>query len=171
MAKTEIRITIKVGELFYDIATKTYLASRTAMSGDKYEEAADAATDKSEECENELYRSIQSAVAKLRVHLGKYIYGYGEANEINNILKNDVGRTEEKGYVFVFSVPYNFSVASIDFISTSLHDYIVNYAIGSWYLKTNADEASAYYKMAEGLLPQIYEAMSKRTRHRRGTMF
>ena len=27
MAKTEIRITINVGELFYDIATKTYLAA------------------------------------------------------------------------------------------------------------------------------------------------
>ena len=171
MAKTEIKITIKIGELFYDIATKTYLANRTAMSGDKYEEAADATTDSSEECENELYRSIQSAIAKLRTHLGKYIYNYEEVEEINNSLKNDVKRSIDKGYVFVFSMPYNFSVSSIDFISAGLHDYIVNYAIGNWYLKTNADEANAYYKMAEGLLPQIYGAMSKRTRHRRGTRF
>ena len=171
MAKKEIKLTIKVGEVFYDIANKTYLAGRTAMEGDKYKEAADAVTDNSAECENELYRNIQSCIGLLCVHLGKYIKAYNKAEDVSNVLKNNLLKTGEKGYVLVFSVPNNFNHSSVDFIATSIHDYIVNYCIGNWYLKTNKEEADSYYKMANSLLPLIYEAMSKRVRRKRGDAF
>lgn len=161
MAKKEVNISIKIGEVLYDIANKTYLAGRTAMDGDKYNEAANTVTDNSEECENEVFRSIQSAIGLLRVHLGKYI-------ENNSLKLIDI---EKKSYIFIFSVPNNFRYSSADFLATSIHDYIVNYCIGNWYLKTNKEEADSYYKMANSLLPQMYEAFSKRVRHKRGEGF
>lgn len=160
MAKKTIKLYIKLAEILYDVANKTYLANRTNMEGEKFIEAANAVVDNSEESENEILRSIQSTIGLLSTHLGKYIN--------NSPLSLD---NERKAYIIVFYVPNNFNNATNVFISSSIHDYIVNYCIGNWYLKTNKEEAASYHKMASGLLSQIYEAMSKRIRHHRGEDF
>ena len=51
-----------------------------------------------------------------------------------------------------------------DTISTALHQYLVNSAIGDWFTITNKNDASDYITLAAANLEQLREAVNKRMR-------
>ena len=61
-------------------------------------------------------------------------------------------------------MPPNYNNASNDTISTALHQYLVNSAIGDWFTITNKNDASDYITLAAANLEQLREAVNKRMR-------
>ncbi len=61
-------------------------------------------------------------------------------------------------------MPANFNQAVNDTVSTAMHQYLVNYAIGDWFTITNKNDAGDYVALAAANIEEIRNANNKRVR-------
>ena len=160
MAKKTITITEYMSELLYDIQNKTYLTGRSRQTGANHEEVANMQANDDDENANQIIRSIGNAFANLKTKLSEYLVEEGTTS--NNVLTSS-----EKNLTLVLQMPGNFNQATIDTISTGVHQYIVNSAIGDWFTITNKNDSSDYVTLAAANLDVIREAINKRVRPQR----
>lgn len=106
---------------------------------------------------NQIMRSIGNAFANLKTKLSEYI------NE-NGTSTNDKQISSTGNLTLSLNMPPNYNNASNDTISTALHQYLVNCAIGDWFTITNKNDASDYITLAAANLEQLREALNKRMR-------
>ena len=137
MAKKTITITEYMSELLYDIQNKTYLTGRSRQTGANHEEVANMQANDDDENANQIIRSIGNAFANLKTKLSEYLVEEGTTS--NNALISG-----EKNLTLTLQMPGNFNQATNDTISTSIHQYIVNSAIGDWFTITNKNDSSDY---------------------------
>lgn len=157
MAKKVIAITLYMSELIYDVQNKTYLTGRSRQTGTNHEEVANMQANDDDENLNQVLRSIGNAFANIKTKLSEYIKeetttGTNEMLSVDNDLT--IG----------LNMPPNYNNASNDTISTALHQYLVNSAIGDWFTITNKNDASDYITLAAANLEQLREAVNKRMR-------
>ena len=157
MAKKTITITEYMSELLYDIQNKTYLTGRSRQTGANHEEVANMQANDDDENANQIIRSIGNAFANLKTKLSEYLVEEGTTS--NNALISG-----EKNLTLTLQMPGNFNQATNDTISTSVHQYIVNSAIGDWFTITNKNDSSDYVTLAASNLDVIREAINKRVR-------
>lgn len=157
MAKKTITITEYMSELLYDIQNKTYLTGRSRQTGANHEEVANMQANDDDENANQIIRSIGNAFANLKTKLSEYLVESGTTS--NNALISG-----EKNLTLTLQMPGNFNQATNDTISTSVHQYIVNSAIGDWFTITNKNDSSDYVTLAAANLDVIREAINKRVR-------
>lgn len=157
MAKKTITITEYMSELLYDIQNKTYLTGRSRQTGANHEEVANMQANDDDENANQIIRSIGNAFANLKTKLSEYLVEEGTTS--NNALISG-----EKNLTLTLQMPGNFNQATNDTISTSIHQYIVNSAIGDWFTITNKNDSSDYVTLAAANLDVIREAINKRVR-------
>ena len=157
MAKKVIAITLYMSELIYDVQNKTYLTGRSRQTGTNHEEVANMQANDDEENANQIMRSIGNAFANLKTKLSEYI------NE-NGTSTNDKQLSSTGNLTLSLNMPPNYNNASNDTISTALHQYLVNSAIGDWFTITNKNDASDYITLAAANLEQLREAVNKRMR-------
>ena len=157
MAKKTITITEYMSELLYDIQNKTYLTGRSRQTGANHEEVANMQANDDDENANQIIRSIGNAFANLKTQLSEYLVEEGTTS--NNALISG-----EKNLTLTLQMPGNFNQATNDTISTSVHQYIVNSAIGDWFTITNKNDSSDYVTLAAANLDVIREAINKRVR-------
>ncbi|MBQ8874709.1 MAG: hypothetical protein IJY60_05320 [Bacteroides sp.] len=157
MAKKTITITEYMSELLYDIQNKTYLTGRSRQTGANHEEVANMQANDDDENANQIIRSIGNAFANLKTKLSEYLVEEGTTS--NNALISG-----EKNLTLTLQMPGNFNQATNDTISTSVHQYIVNSAIGDWFTITNKNDSSDYVTLAAANLDVIREAINKRVR-------
>lgn len=157
MAKKVIAITLYMSELIYDVQNKTYLTGRSRQTGTNHEEVANMQANDDDENANQLMRSIGNAFANLKTKLSEYI------NE-NGTSTNDKQISSTGNLTLSLNMPPNYNNASNDTISTALHQYLVNCAIGDWFTITNKNDASDYITLAAANLEQLREALNKRMR-------
>ena len=157
MAKKVIAITRYVSELSYDVQNKTYLTGRSRQTGTNHEEVANMQANDDDENANQIMRSIGNAFANLKTKLSEYI------NE-NGTSTNDKQLSSTGNLTLSLNMPPNYNNASNDTISTALHQYLVNSAIGEWFTITNKNDASDYITLAAANLEQLREALNKRMR-------
>ena len=157
MAKKTIAITLYMSELIYDVQNKTYLTGRSRQTGTNHEEVANMQANDDDENANQIMRSIGNAFANLKTKLSEYI------NE-NGTSTNDKQISSTGNLTLSLSMPPNYNNASNDTISTALHQYLVNCAIGDWFTITNKNDASDYITLAAANLEQLREALNKRMR-------
>ena len=157
MAKKTITITEYMSELLYDIQNKTYLTGRSRQTGANHEEVANMQANDDDENANQIIRSIGNAFANLKTKLSEYLVEEGTTS--NNALISG-----EKNLTLTLQMPGNFNQATNDTISTSVHQYIVNSAIGDWFTITNKNDSSVYVTLAAANLDVIREAINKRVR-------
>lgn len=160
MAKKVITITEYMSELVYDIQNKTYLTGRSRQTGENHEEVANMQANDDDENSNQIIRSIGNAFANLKTKLSEYLVEEGTTS--NNALISG-----EKNLVLTLQMPGNFNQATNDTISTGVHQYIVNSAIGDWFTITNKNDAADYVTLAAANLQEIREAINKRIRPKR----
>ena len=160
MAKKTITITEYMSELLYDIQNKTYLTGRSRQTGGNHEEVANMQANDDDENSNQIIRSIGNAFANLKTKLSEYLVEEGTTS--NNALISG-----EKNLTLVLQMPGNFNQATNDTISTGVHQYIVNSAIGDWFTITNKNDSSDYVTLAAANLEVIREAINKRVRPKR----
>ena len=157
MAKKVIEITLYMSELIYDVQNKTYLTGRSRQTGTNHEEVANMQANDDDENANQIMRSIGNAFANLKTKLSEYI------NE-NGTSTNDKQISSTGNLTLSLNMPPNYNNASNDTISTALHQYLVNCAIGDWFTITNKNDASDYITLAAANLEQLREAVNKRMR-------
>ena len=157
MAKKVISITLYMSELIYDVQNKTYLTGRSRQTGTNHEEVANMQANDDDENANQIMRSIGNAFANLKTKLSEYI------NE-NGTSTNDKQISSTGNLTLSLNMPPNYNNASNDTISTALHQYLVNCAIGDWFTITNKNDASDYITLAAANLEQLREAVNKRMR-------
>ena len=157
MAKKVIAITLYMSELIYDVQNKTYLTGRSRQTGTNHEEVANMQANDDDENANQIMRSIGNAFANLKTKLSEYI------NE-NGTSTNDKQLSSTGNLTLSLNMPPNYNNASNDTISTALHQYLVNCAIGDWFTITNKNDASDYITLAAANLEQLREAVNKRMR-------
>ena len=157
MAKKVIAITLYMSELIYDVQNKTYLTGRSRQTGTNHEEVAKMTANDADENANQIMRSIGNAFANLKTKLSEYI------NE-NGTSTNDKQISSTGNLTLSLNMPPNYNNASNDTISTALHQYLVNSAIGDWFTITNKNDASDYITLAAANLEQLREAANKRMR-------
>lgn len=157
MAKKVIAITLYMSELIYDVQNKTYLTGRSRQTGTNHEEVANMQANDDDENANQIMRSIGNAFANLKTKLSEYI------NE-NGTSTNDKQLSSTGNLTLSLNMPPNYNNASNDTISTALHQYLVNSAIGDWFTITNKNDASDYITLAAANLEQLREAANKRMR-------
>ena len=157
MAKKVIAITLYMSELIYDVQNKTYLTGRSRQTGTNHEEVANMQANDDDENANQIMRSIGNAFANLKTKLSEYI------NE-NGTSTNDKQISSTGNLTLSLNMPPNYNNASNDTISTALHQYLVNSAIGDWFTITNKNDASDYITLAAANLEQLREAVNKRIR-------
>ena len=157
MAKKVIAITLYMSELIYDVQNKTYLTGRSRQTGTNHEEVANMQANDDDENANQIMRSIGNAFANLKTKLSEYI------NE-NGTSTNDKQISSTGNLTLSLNMPPNYNNASNDTISTALHQYLVNCAIGDWFTITNKNDASDYITLAAANLEQLREAVNKRIR-------
>ena len=157
MAKKVIAITLYMSELIYDVQNKTYLTGRSRQTGTNHEEVANMQANDDDENANQIMRSIGNAFANLKTKLSEYI------NE-SDTSTNDKQISSTGNLTLSLNMPPNYNNASNDTISTALHQYLVNSAIGDWFTITNKNDASDYITLAAANLEQLREAVNKRMR-------
>ena len=157
MAKKVIAITLYMSELIYDVQNKTYLTGRSRQTGTNHEEVANMQANDDDENANQIMRSIGNAFANLKTKLSEYIKEETTTGT-NEMLSVD------KDLTIGLNMPPNYNNASNDTISTALHQYLVNSAIGDWFTITNKNDASDYITLAAANLEQLREAVNKRMR-------
>lgn len=157
MAKKVIAITLYMSELIYDVQNKTYLTGRSRQTGTNHEEVANMQANDDDENANQIMRSIGNAFANLKTKLSEYINESGTST-------NDKQISSTGNLTLSLNMPTNYNNASNDTISTALHQYLVNSAIGDWFTITNKNDASDYITLAAANLEQLREAVNKRMR-------
>lgn len=157
MAKKVIAITLYMSELIYDVQNKTYLTGRSRQTGTNHEEVANMQANDDDENANQIMRSIGNAFANLKTKLSEYINESGTST-------NDKQLSSTGNLTLSLNMPPNYNNASNDTISTALHQYLVNCAIGDWFTITNKNDASDYITLAAANLEQLREALNKRMR-------
>ena len=157
MAQKIISITLYMSELIYDVQNKTYLTGRSRQTGTNHEEVANMQANDDDENANQIMRSIGNAFANLKTKLSEYINESGTSTNDKLISSTD-------NLTVSLNMPPNYNNASNDTISTALHQYLVNSAIGDWFTITNKNDASDYITLAAANLEQLREAVNKRMR-------
>ena len=157
MAKKAITITLYMSELIYDVQNKTYLTGRSRQTGTNHEEVANMQANDDDENLNQVLRSIGNAFANIKTKLSEYI------EEKTTTVTNEM-LSVDKDLTIGLNMPPNYNNASNDTISTALHQYLVNSAIGDWFTITNKNDASDYITLAAANLEQLREAVNKRMR-------
>ena len=157
MAKKTITITLYMSELIYDVQNKTYLTGRSRSTGKNHEEVAHMQANDDDENANQIARSIGNAFANMKTQLSEFIQSAGTT--ANNQL---ISQTTNLSVELV--MPSNFNQAVNDTVSTAMHQYLVNYAIGDWFTITNKNDAGDYVALAAANIEEIRNAINKRVR-------
>ena len=66
--------------------------------------------------------------------------------------------------IIQLNLPMNFNEASIDAVTTAMHQYIVNTAIAGWFSLVNPDESEKYIQLASNNYQMLSRAMMSRKR-------
>ena len=157
MAKKTILLTLNISEILYEVYNKTYLTGRSKLSSDNYKEIANAQADDDEENKSQILRSIGNAISYVYTKLTGYVKPSGETATSNELM--DAGNIELE-----LNMPSNFNEMAAKTITASIHQYIVNTAIGEFFLLTNKADAAEYLTQAASNIGEMMEAVHKRVR-------
>lgn len=158
MNKKNVLITLYVSELIYDIENKTFLTGRSRETGDNHEEVANMQANDDDENLNQVLRSIGNAFAALKTKLSEYLDE--DAMSGTNELLSD----ETETLSLPLQMPTNYNNSTIDTITATMHQYVVNTAISEWFTITNKADAGDYISLAGQNLSALREALNKRIR-------
>ena len=155
-----IDINLDLNEMVYDIQNKTYLTGKSRHDGDNHEQVANMQANDDEENANQVFRSIATAFANLKMKLGEYL-------DMKHINANNTLIDANTKLNLTLNMPSNYNNATIDTVAAAAHQYIVSMAIYDWFVITDKKDAEEYASLADLSLKIISEAVSKRIRPQR----
>ena len=157
MAKTDVYITIKLGELRYELELKTYLSGRTGLDGEGYAEASDAMMSGDSEERDTLLRCLGDALSRVKHVLGEHM-------DEGSHRGNDLLPVESDEVTLHLSLPSNYDSNATDDLASSLHRYIVDSTLAEWYTLTRPDESKVWSSKSRDDLLSLHDAIYRRRR-------
>lgn len=159
-AKKNVKATIKISWLLFDIMNETFLRGRTIQNKENHKEVASMFASEDEENREKILRSIKNGFAKVKTELAEYLNEDGTTTDNSHY----DGTTD---LVLNLTMPSNFNEAAMVGVGETIHDYLKNIAVADWYLVTNKDDAADYKTLAQKSMLSIQQAVSKRSRPHR----
>lgn len=156
-AKKDVKATIKISWLLYDIMNETFLRGRTIKNKDNHKEVASMFASEDEENREKILRSVKRAFAEVQTELGEYLNENGTTTDNSHY----DGSTD---LVLNLTMPSNFNEAATTGVGEAVHAYLANSAIADWYMVTNKADAADYASLAAKSLENIRKSVSKRSR-------
>ncbi len=160
--KKEVKVTIKIDWLLYDIMNETYLRGRTIQNSGNHKEVASMFASEDEENREKILRSIKKGFAEVKTVLSEYLDEDGTSTDNSHY----DGKTDLS---LSLQMPSNFNEAATAGVGEAVHDYLKNTTIAEWYMVTNKADAEQYVALATRSLENIAQAVSKRSRPSRPT--
>jgi len=157
MAKQTITITLHMSEILYNVQNTAFLTGRSRETGQNQEEVAHIQGSDDEEVINQLLRFIGNAFTALKTPLSEFIVS-------TQTTGSDILFDVNASLVVTLSMPNNYNNATVETVSTAIHQYIANTAIAEWFTITNKNDAKDYIDKAAANLAQIRDAINKRVR-------
>lgn len=167
MAKKRITITLYLSDVLYHIKNKTDLRGRalhTAANGGNDETVAQLIANDDENSKDEILRCVKLAFNSLKNVLSEYI---NEEGTTADNLPLDENANE---LVLALDMPSNYDNATRGTLAEAGQEYVVNTAIGTWFMSTNKQDAADYMTLAQGSEQKVVQAMNKRVRPTRPTI-
>lgn len=158
--KKEVKATIEMDWLVYDILNETYLRGRTIQDDKNYKEVASMFASEDEENYEKVLRSIKKGFSEVKTELAEYLNESGLATS-NEAISGDTD------LVLNLTMPSNFNEAATAGLGEAVHDYLKNTAVADWYLVTNKQDAQDYVALSQKSLESIRKSVSKRARPQR----
>ena len=153
----QITVNIDILELVYDIQNKTYLTGRSRSDGKNYRQVALMQANNDDENYNQIMRSINNALAKVKAELSEVLTD--EITKVDNALLTDTSAIE-----LTLEMPGNFNSAASGSIVSAIHQYIVAFVTAEWFMITNKADTEDYTRLATSNLDQLRESLCKRRR-------
>lgn len=162
--RKQVKITLALKELIYDVQNKTYLTARSRKADGNDEMVANMMASDDEENANQVLRSIQNAIGVLKMKLAEYINE--DTSTANDTLEgaNNTTAETDKTVVITLNMPVNFNAAVVSAVTAACHAYIVDMSVAEWFVITDKPDAAEYANMATADLQNIREAINKRSR-------
>lgn len=160
--KKELNITLYMSELIYDVKNKTSLTGHSRYNGGNPEEAANMQVSDDEDNVNQIARSIGTAFSVLKTKLSEYLTEEDTSSDNEQI-------SHEENLTLTLHMPSNFNFSAKDTVTSCIHSYLVNSAIGDWFIITNKADAETYIATANSCIDMLREALNKRVRPVRQT--
>lgn len=160
--KKLITIRLYLSLLYYDVRNKAWLTGRSRSTGQNQEEVAYMQASDDEEEAGVLMRSVRAAIGELKVGLNEYLLE--DDASATNIPINPTRPDDKDVVCLVLVVPLNYSESMTGTLAAAAHRYVVEKALGDWFLITNKGDAQDCATLAMGQLGMIREAINKRTR-------
>ncbi len=159
-AKKNVKATIKISWLLFDIMNETFLRGRTIQNKENHKEVASMFASEDKENREKILRSIKKGFAEVKTELAEYLNEDGTTTDNSHY----DGTTD---LVLNLTMPSNFNEAATAGVGEAIHDYLKNTAVADWYLVTNKGDASDYLTLAQKSMLSIQQAVSKRSRPHR----
>ena len=163
--KQTITVTQQVKELVYDIQNKAYLTgqAREAEGKKNYEAASNMQASDDTENSYQIRRSLANAFSTLKSLLGEYLSE--DKTTSDNIIAQEIDN--DGVLTLAFELPSNYNNASADSLGNSIHAYLVDMALGDWFVITNKEDAETYIAHSAVSLENVRRALYKRSRPER----
>lgn len=155
--KKNVKATIDIAWLLYDIMNETFLRGRTIQNDKNYKEVASLFASEDEENAEKILRSVKKGFAEVKTELAEYLTESG-------LETNNANITADSDLILNLTMPSNFNEAATAGVAEAIHDYLRNVAIADWYLVTNKGDAQEYVALAGKSLESIRKSVSKRSR-------
>lgn len=154
-----VTITIKLPEVYYQVALQAHLLGETDLSQDKDARAVSLSQlDVEGEGREVILRAVKSSDASLRQHLHLYLTEENAATSVDNVPK------DEESLTFSLRLPDNFFLPAIKDMEEAIHHYLVHTCLSEWYALMKDEMASTYSKFAQADLDKMKQASSRRMR-------
>ena len=163
--KKTLTVTQQVKELVYDIQNKAYLTgqAREAEGKKNYEAASNMQASDDTENSYQIRRSLANAFSTLKSLLGEYLSE--DKTTSDNIIAQEIDN--DGVLTLAFELPSNYNNASADSLGNSIHAYLVDMALGDWFVITNKEDAETYIAHSAVSLENVRRALYKRSRPER----
>jgi len=163
MAKQEIKITLKVNELEYEVRNRSYLMGRAKEYGDDYRNGGDMQANGDDESRNVVLRCISNAWKRLKRLAGEYLQG-GVSSADNSLMSGNRATLS-----MTLLMPSNYDTNCTEELVSTAHRYVVDHTLGEWLGLTDKPDAEEYVRKAEDDAHRFIDALNRRRRPRRPT--
>lgn len=159
MAKNEVKITIHLSEVIYDIQNKTYISGEVAgCNGESAEKVSMQQVDSEEWSNNQIIRSIGNAFSRIQSSISEY-WGMSSADETNTQMQY-----RASGLVIKLLMPMNYNATTLRDVTQAIHQTLVYQAIYDWYMLVSPSGADVWKEMADSQIGRIRLLLSRRLR-------
>lgn len=159
MAKNEVKITIHLSEVIYDIQNKTYISGEVAGgNGESAEKVSMQQVDSEEWSNNQIIRSIGNAFSRIQSSISEY-WGMSSADETNTQMQHGAS-----GLVIKLLMPMNYNATTLRDVTQAIHQTLVYQAIYDWYMLVSPSGADVWKEMADSQIGRIRLLLSRRLR-------